>query len=248
MRQETLRWGLIVGLIAAILGTLAFAVGALIAPLRLQTSAEAVAFAYFARGMFGFLALGVALGLSYYAGLRSERDMRRERATKTVSGAERAETAQAAAEVPWGERWNAAITGAIVMLCFWIAATVCSYVFPLSQPGVPQPQNQALANAELHLILLVVYGLFGAGAGGIGGRSYMSRIVLDRIIVTPPALPPASAVKPAQEVASTEAVATAATAAATTDAPAASTAEQAHATPPTAPAPSLVAEPVQESL
>src|SRR5437868_2814798 len=119
MRQETLRWGLLMGLIAAVLGTLAFAIGALIAPLRLQTSAEAVAFAAFARGMFGFIALGIALGLAYYAGLRSERDIRRGRGAQPAPG----ETgAQAAAEMPWGERWNAPSAGAIVMLCFWIAA------------------------------------------------------------------------------------------------------------------------------
>lgn len=195
------------GLIAAILGVLAFALGALIAPLRLYTSAEAVAFAYFARGMFGFIALGVALGLAYYAGLRSERDVRRERAAQVTSGEAGSQAAQAAADAPWGERWNAVNTGAIVMVCFWIAATVCSYLFPLSQPGVPQPQNQTLANAELHLILLVVYILFGAGAGGIGGRSYTSRIVLDRIVVMPPSLPSIGATKPAREVAMTEATA-----------------------------------------
>lgn len=186
------------GLIAAILGTLAFAIGALIAPLRLEMSAEAVAFAYFARGMLGFIALGVALGLAYYAGLRSERDVRHERAQQTGYGETDSKTV---AKVPWGEQWNAVNTGAIVMLCFWIAATVCSYVFPLSQPGVPQLQDQAITNAELHLILLVVYVLFGAGAGGIGGRSYTSRLVLDRIIVAPPSLPMAREVKPTQEAA-----------------------------------------------
>ena len=193
MRQETLRWGILMGLLAAIFGTLAFAIGALIAPLRLYTSAEAVAFAYFARGMLGFIALGVALGLAYYAGLRSERDLRRERATQMTSGETGAPATQVAAAAPWGERWNAVNTGAIVMLCYWIASTVCSYVFPLTQPGVPQPQNQALTNAELHLILLIVYLLFGAGIGGIGGRSYASRLVLDRIIVMPPSLPSAKA-------------------------------------------------------
>lgn len=193
MRQETLRWGILMGLIAAIIGTVLFALGVLIAPLRLETSPEAVAFAYFTRGMLGFIALGVALGLAYYAGLRSERDMRRERATQMASGETGAPATQAAATAPWGERWNAPNTGAIVMLCYWIASTVCAYVFPLTQPGVPQPQNQALTNAELHLILLVVYTLFGAGIGGIGGRSYTSRLVLDRIIVMPPSFPSAKA-------------------------------------------------------
>jgi hypothetical protein len=174
----------------------------LIAPLRLQMSPEAVAFAYFARGMLGFIALGIALGLAYYAGLRSERDMRSGRGAQPVSGEAGAPATHAAAQVPWGEQWNAANSGAIVMLCFWIAATACSYLFPLSQPGVPQPQNQALTNAELHLVLLVIYILFGAGAGGIGGRSYASRIVLDRIIM-PPSLPVAREVKPAQEAATT---------------------------------------------
>lgn len=231
MRQETLRWGLLMGLIAAILGTVAFAVGALIAPLRLYTSAEAVAFAYFARGMLGFIALGFALGFAYYAGLRSERDLKRGRAEQEAS-------AQAGAKLPWGEQWNAANTGAIVMLCFWIAATACAYVFPLSQPGVPQPQNQALTNAELHLVLLVVYLLFGAGAGGIGGRWYASRIVLDRVIVMPPSLPVPREVKPAQEAATTGATAehTEAAMVKATE----STAAQDDAVPPTDNTPSLL--------
>ena len=189
MREETLRWGLLMGVIAAILGALAFAVGALLAPLRLYTSAEAVATAYFARGMLGFIALGVALGLAYYAGLRSERDMRQALAAQAASDQAGVEAKQDRASMSWGQRWNAVNSGAIVMLCFWIASTICSYVFPLSQPGVPQPQNQALADAELHLILLVVYILFGAGVGGIGGRSYTSRVLLDRVIVMPPSLP-----------------------------------------------------------
>lgn len=199
MRQETLRWGLMMGLIAAVLVTLASATGALIAPLRLYTTAEAVAVAVFARAMLVLICLGIALGLAYYAGLRSERDLRRERAPQSLSGEAGAQAAQAAAEVPWGEKWNAVNTGGIVLLCFWIAATACSYLFPLSQPGVPQLHNQALANAELHLILLVIYVAAGAGAGGIGGRSYMSRIVLDHIVVMPQSLSMLGAVKPAQE-------------------------------------------------
>lgn len=193
------------GLIAAILGTLAFAIGALIAPLRLDTTAEALAFAVFSRAMLVLITLGISLGLAYYAGLRSERDVRRERAPQLTSGETGAPATQAATKVSWGERWNAVNTGGIILLCFWIAATVCSYVFPLSQPGVPQAQDQALANAELHLILLVIYVAAGAGAGGIGGRSYMSRVVLDRIIVAPPSLPVAREVKPTQEKATAEA-------------------------------------------
>lgn len=201
MRQETLRWGLMMGLIAAILGTLAFAIGALIAPLRLQTSAEAVAFAVFTRAMFALITLGISLGLAYYAGLRSERDLRRANAAQAASGETSTQPAQPTTEVPWGERWNAVNTGGIVLLCFWIAATVGAYVFPLSQPGVAQAQNQALSNAELHLILLVIYVAAGAGAGGIGGRSYASRIVLDHIIVAPPSLAVARETKPTQEAA-----------------------------------------------
>ncbi len=225
MREETLRWGLMMGLIAAVLVTLAFATGALIAPLRLYTTAEAVAVAVFARAMFVLITLGIALGLAYYAGLRSERDLRSGRAPQPLSGEAGAQTAQAAAEVPWGEKWNAALTGGIVLLCFWIAATACAYLFPLSQPGVPQLHNQALSNAELHLILLVVYVAAGAGAGGIGGRSYMSRIVLDRIVVMPQSFPVIGAAKPAQEGATTEAEA----AAATKEAPAEGAASQEQA-------------------
>lgn len=207
MRQETLRWGLTMGLIAAVLVTLASAIGALIAPLRLYTSAEAVAVAVFARAMFVLITLGIALGLAYYGGLRSERDVRSGRAPQSLSGEAGTQTTQTSADVSWGERWNAINTGGIIMLCFWIAATVCSYLFPLAQPGVPQPHNQALSNAELHLILLVIYVAAGAGAGGIGGRSYMSRVVLDRLIVLPPLRSEAADVKPAQEVTTTEAAA-----------------------------------------
>ncbi len=186
------------GVIAAVLVTLASAGGALFAPLRLYTTAEAVAVAVFARAMLVLIALGIALGLAYYAGLRSERDMRSGRAPQSLSGEGGVQTAQAAAEVTWGEKWNAVITGGIILLCFWIAATACAYAFPLSQPGVPQLHNQALSNAELHLVLLVVYVAAGAGAGGIGGRWYMSRIVLDRIVVMPQSFLAVDTVKLAQ--------------------------------------------------
>ena len=74
MRYATFRWGLGMGLVAAALGVFALLVGAFFFPIPIASTADSVAVAILVRGMLALLALGVTLGLAYYAGLQVERD------------------------------------------------------------------------------------------------------------------------------------------------------------------------------
>ncbi len=67
------------GLVGAALGIVALLVGAFFFPIPSYSSADAVAVDILVRGVLALFALGLTLGLSYYAGLRVEQDRVRPR-------------------------------------------------------------------------------------------------------------------------------------------------------------------------
>lgn len=175
MRQESLRWGGVMGLAGAILGVLALVIGRIIAPVRSYTTAESAVFSIFVQGMLVLVLLGVVLGLAYYAGLRAERDRQLVDAPATqVAAADSADSAG---------RLGSALAGALVMLCYWLATTFYSYTVPLNRVQRPGPVLETL---EGHIILLIVFLVLGAALGALGGRAPAARNLLDRLLVTPP--------------------------------------------------------------
>src|SRR5215469_74527 len=176
MRDATFRWGLGMGLASAALGVFALLVGAFFFPIPLASTADSVAIAILIRGMLALLALGVTLGLAYYAGLRVERD-RIRRLPEAPAPAAVSPTAQ--------DRAGSLIAGLLVTFCWWFGTTLTGYLLPL----LPQTASSAADPTQfvLHLIWGVLITAVGVGLGGMGSRMAAARTLLDRIMVSPQA-------------------------------------------------------------
>lgn len=199
MRDESLRWGLGMGAVAAILGTAALILGALIEPVKRVTTAEAAALAIFIRGIFVLVTLGIALGLAYYAGLRAERarlsaDASLEASSPSVAGSQ-------------NQRSVAVLAGGLTMFCYWLITSLYMLVLPPStQP--PTAQVDLLSFVENRLLFGIIFVLFGLGLGGLGGKAPAAQLLLDRIVRAPlPAAATVSVATPSQEEAEPASVA-----------------------------------------
>jgi len=162
VQKSFLTWGLGIGVVSAVLGVAGLVVGALVEPVRQQTTAEVVVTALFIRGMIVLLTLAVAFGLAYYAGTR---------VAVTTSSRERAPI-------------DAAIAGGLVMACYWVATTICIIL----QGNADVREASVLT---LRVVFGVLFVLIGAGLGGLGARAFAARQLLPNVLATP-AAPPAS--------------------------------------------------------
>ena len=175
MRETSLRWGLGMGAIGAGLGIVALLLGITITPKGAYPPAEAVATAFFFRGLLVLLTLGLTLGLAYYAGLRSE-------LARAASPAEAEGTG----------RRDALFAGAITLFCYWFITSI--YLFVLSTAGnrtaAPGTGTPLLDFLENRLIIGAISVIFGAGMGALGGRALAARRLLASL---PPLGAPASA-------------------------------------------------------
>ena len=178
MSESGLRWGLQIGVINAALGVLSLMIGAVFAPLQSQQpSVEAIVIPYFIRGILVLLVLGVALGLSYYAGIRAERSRLELLALESADGA-------ASQPSSASDRSGSVFAGALAMLVYWFVTTLYTYLFPVVPQGGTAGGSQ-VATLESHVVLGVVFVCLGAGLGGLGSRVPAARMLLDRLIVKP---------------------------------------------------------------
>jgi hypothetical protein len=174
MRDSTLRWGLGMGLVGAALGIVALLVGAFFFPIPSYSSADAVAVDILVRGALALVALGLTMGLSYYAGLRVEQDR-----VRAASPSPKTDTTTPQ------ERSGSLIAGLLVAFCWWFGTTLTGYLLPL----LPQTASSA-ANSndfEQRLIWGILIALIGTGLGGLGSRTLTARRLLDRVMVSPTA-------------------------------------------------------------
>jgi hypothetical protein len=169
MRETSLRWGLGMGAIAAALGVIAQVVGAQFRPAGSRATFDQAIKYLLIAGPLVLIALGVALGLAYYAGLRAERD-RPPRASAAED------------ELPqWGgERRDSAVAGALVMLAYWLLTSLYAFVLGLREGG-----TDAGSFLGQHIIQGILFLLFGYGLGALGGRAPAARKLLDAIAVAP---------------------------------------------------------------
>jgi hypothetical protein len=115
------------------------------------------------------VALALALGLAYYAGLRAERD-RPPQAPPPPD-----------ALPPWGgERRDSALAGAIVMTAYWLITSLYTFVLNARSGGAGVGDF-----VSQHLLQGILFIAFGYGFGAMGGRAPAARKLLDRIIVPP---------------------------------------------------------------
>lgn len=187
MRESSLRWGLGMGIIAATLGVIAEVVGAQFLPHGNQaTFDQAIKYVLIA-GPLVLIALGVALGLAYFAGLRAERDRPPKPADEPPD-----------AIPPWGgERRDSALAGVIVLGAYWLITMLYSLVLSLhaNVTGIGSFIGQ-------HIFQGIIYFLLGYGLGALGGRAPAARRLLDAIAIPPEVLtgpPLPEAPRPAAE-------------------------------------------------
>jgi hypothetical protein len=186
MRDSTLRWGLGMGLAGAALGIVTLVLGAVFLPIPQDSTAETVAAAILIRGILALVALGITLGLAYYAGLRVERDR-----VRGEGASQRGDTASFQA------RSGSLIAGFLVSFCWWFGTTLTGYLLPL----LPQTASSgaSLSDFEQRLIWGALVTIIGTGLGGLGSRTIAAGRLLDRIVVSPTAttVPLASSAYPA---------------------------------------------------
>lgn len=193
MRDVSLRWGLGMGAVSAVLGTIALIAGSVVEPVQRVTTAEAAALAIFIRGILVLVTLGIALGLSYYAGLRAERARLNEDAAAAADAASVAGSSATGTEGAQNQRSVAVLAGGVTMFCYWMITSLYMFVLPPStQPSTAQVDT--LSFVENRLLFGIIFVLFGLGLGGLGGRAPAARLLLDRIIKSP--VPVAIAVAP----------------------------------------------------
>src|SRR5215469_10794773 len=108
MRDSTLRWGLGMGLVGAALGIVTLVLGAFFLPIPKDSTAETVAAALLIRGILALVALGITLGMAYYAGLRVEQDRVRSTGMRHSSDV-----------TPFQERSGSLLAGFLVAFCWW---------------------------------------------------------------------------------------------------------------------------------
>jgi hypothetical protein len=126
--------------------------------------------------MLALLALGITLGLAYYAGLQVERDRIRHLPEASATTA-----LSASAQ----DRFGSLIAGLLVTFCWWFGTTLTGYLLPL----LPETKSSAADPSQfaLHLIWGGFIAVIGVGLGGLGSRMVAARTLLDRIIVSPQA-------------------------------------------------------------
>lgn len=170
MRESSLQWSLRLGAIAAVLGCAAQVIGGRLVPTG-QTGIDQVAVVLVIDGMLVLIALGVALGLAYFAGIRAERDRSADPGPRDVT-------------LSWGgERRDSALAGGIVMLIYWALTTIAAFLFAPRLPGTAGISDFVTQ----HLIALILFVLFGLGMGALGGRAPAARNLLAEITRRPEA-------------------------------------------------------------
>ncbi|HEX9057987.1 MAG TPA: hypothetical protein VF818_10695 [Ktedonobacterales bacterium] len=170
MRETSLRWGLGMGAIAATIGVIAQLVGSAFQPhSNRATFDQAIKYVLIA-GPLVLIALGVALGLAYYAGLRAERD----RPPKVSTSPDELP--------PWGgERRDSWLAGVIVMAAYWLITSLYTFVLTSRTPGFTLD-----GFLTQKLVQGLIFLAFGYGMGALGGRAPAAHSLLDSITIAAP--------------------------------------------------------------
>lgn len=172
MSGASLRWGLILGAVAAVLGIGAQAVGFAALPHSTGAGVDNVVEAVLIAGLLGLLALVVSLGLAYFSGLRVERERPRGKLS-----------AEATLLDPGMVNRGPGLAGLLVMALYWLGTTIFGVL------GDAPKGSGADASSFLttHALLGLLYLAFGFGLGALGGRSPAARSLLDEIAKAPTA-------------------------------------------------------------
>ena len=171
-----LRWGLLFGGIAALLGAGAQVLGYSL--LTRANQADGAVGSLLITGLLGLLALAIALALAYVAGILVERDRPRT-----------ALSDEAKLLDPGVVNRGPGLAGLLVMGLYWIVTTVVGVAAGARLNGPADSSSFLTTRTVLGLVLLA----FGFGLGALGGRSPAARSLLNEIAKEPAAssAPPA---------------------------------------------------------
>jgi hypothetical protein len=168
MRDTSLRWGLGLGAVAAALGIVAQIIGSQLSPRPGSSSFDSLIRYLLIAGPLFLVVLGVALGLAYFAGLRSERDLPEDANAEEM-------------KYQWGgPHRDSALSGTVVMACYWLITSMYNFVLNL------RPGGQRVGDFLVqHAVQGIIYLLLGFGLGAMGGRAPAARRLLDEIAIAP---------------------------------------------------------------
>jgi MFS family permease len=162
MTDTSLRKGLGMGVLAAVIGLAALFVGSWFEPRTNPTTVDLEVQYFIIAGLLAFFALAAVLGLAYFAGMRTARDH--------------------SDEPSWSfgdTRREAAWSGAIVVAAYWLATTLAMLLTPHHNGSTPSDI------AGRQLVAGVVFILFGYALGAVGGRALAARNLLSEISARP---------------------------------------------------------------
>jgi hypothetical protein len=166
MQVMSLRWALRMGALAAVVGFAAQLVSGWFQPSTSPTTVDREVQYVVVAGTLLLVAIGVTLGLAYYAGMRTER--------------ERASRAPSAPNGFGGEGRYAAWAGASVVAAYWLVTTLMLILAP-HHPGDASVTDLLTGR----IVLLVILLGFGYGLGALGGRAPAAHNLLDEIASAP---------------------------------------------------------------
>ncbi|HEX9035809.1 MAG TPA: hypothetical protein VF808_02350 [Ktedonobacterales bacterium] len=188
MREASLRRALVSAIIAAVVGVVALALGAFIAPIPIKTSATQVVTALFVRSILAILALGLSLYLAYRTGGHIDSDAPNEPSTPQADPS--ASSAILSLVTTPGSRRDALFAGGIITGAYWIMTTL--YIIALGKivgnvgVGAGDIGSYLGSHVWWGLALVVV----GMGFGALGARAAYARRVTSKSLSIP-AIPPA---------------------------------------------------------
>lgn len=189
MSEASLRQALGAAIIAAVVGVVALALGAFIAPIPRQTDASQVATALFVRGVLALVALALALFFSYGVGYRIEGIFTKSPAKPLPQPDPSASSPLLSLFTTPGSRRDSVFAGGIVMLSYWLLTTL--YIVALGKfignVGVDSASaGSFISSHALQGLVLVAAGL---GCGGLGARAALARKLTSNALSIP-AIPP----------------------------------------------------------
>lgn len=193
MSEAGLRQALVGAIIAAVIGVVALALGAFVAPIPTQTDASRVATALFVRGVLALVALALAFYLSYRTGFRIETLASQEPAPATPPADPSASSPIVDLFMTPGSRRDAFFAGGIVMLAYWLLTSL--YILALGKIVGNLGVNNGdvagfIGTRTLEGLALIVAGM---AAGAFGARAAFARQATRKALSIPsipPALPP----------------------------------------------------------
>lgn len=193
MSEAGLRQGLISAIIAAVVGVVALALGAFLAPIPNRTDAAQVATALFVRGVLALSSIALAFFFAYRSGMRIENAASAEPEATTPPADPSASSPIVSLFTTPGSRRDALYAGGIVMLAYWLLTSLYILALGKAVGNLGVDTSDIPTFIWTRLLEGVAFVLAGMGCGALGARAaYARRVTVKALSIPamPPSLPP----------------------------------------------------------